>query len=401
MALEKNVRRLLVASAFSPGAPVRDERFFAARDQYDDAMRALFHPDIHIALYGERGVGKTSLAKMLPELIRGAGLPTLDAVRINCNTADTFPTIWRRVFRELKIDVPDHVEDPDEVRYIFQQKGGSFLIALDELDRMEDEQTRSLLADTIKTLSDNSVDVTLMLVGIADTIGELIGDHKSIVRSLQQIRMPRMSDHGLTTIITKGIGYAQLEIAPDAAERIVQLSEGLPHYTHLLAQHAAFGCVDNDDAPLVTIHHLNHAISKAVEDPQSLRQDYHLAVQSAHTKATYDRVLLACAFAARDEFAYFRPSAVRKPLSILLDKDVEQADYTRHLTELTRDKRGKALQRVGQANSYRYRFSDPGMQPYTKLRALADGLITDEVRARLDGLRRQSDSAPGSPTLPF
>src|SRR5439155_19716416 len=39
------------------------------------------------------------------------------------------------------------------------------LIVIDELDRLEDDDTISLLADTIKTLSDHSIPGTLMLVG--------------------------------------------------------------------------------------------------------------------------------------------------------------------------------------------------------------------------------------------
>jgi hypothetical protein len=40
------------------------------------------------------------------------------------------------------------------------------------------------LADTIKTLSDRATDSTVVLVGVARSIGELVGEHASIVRAL-------------------------------------------------------------------------------------------------------------------------------------------------------------------------------------------------------------------------
>jgi hypothetical protein len=45
---------------------------------------------------------------------------------------------------------------------------------------------------TIKTLSDNasSIKTTLILVGVADSVDELIGEHQSIERAIKQVPMP-------------------------------------------------------------------------------------------------------------------------------------------------------------------------------------------------------------------
>ncbi len=49
------------------------------------------------------------------------------------------------------------------------------------------------MADTIKTLSDWGTEATIILVGVGDSIDQLIEEHESVVRALVRIHMPRMS----------------------------------------------------------------------------------------------------------------------------------------------------------------------------------------------------------------
>ena len=146
-----------VSRAFTPAAPVDNFSLFAGRfDQISSCMDAFSQKGLHIAVYGERGVGKTSLANVLPMIIMGAELPQLGAVRVDCNTNDSYASIWRKVFRELGAlspvltEVPDHVADPEEIRFLLRDLGREALIVLDELDRVEDDEALSLLADTVK-----------------------------------------------------------------------------------------------------------------------------------------------------------------------------------------------------------------------------------------------------------
>ena len=56
---------------FRPFAPITLPEFFAGRAEYirrlDNAISA---PGLHVALFGERGVGKTSLARLLYFFVR-------------------------------------------------------------------------------------------------------------------------------------------------------------------------------------------------------------------------------------------------------------------------------------------------------------------------------------------
>ena len=93
-----------------------------------------------------------------------------------------------------------------------------------------------LFADTIKALSDQLPNVTVVLIGVADDVDQLIADHQSIERALQLIHMPRMTEQEITEIVTRGLETARLAIERDALARLVEAVDGLPHYAHLYGQ---------------------------------------------------------------------------------------------------------------------------------------------------------------------
>ncbi|MCW2932125.1 MAG: putative DNA-binding protein [Actinomycetia bacterium] len=91
-----------VRHAFSPSAPIKRRDLFAGRtQQLMSVSEALAEPGQHVVIYGERGVGKTSLATVCAgALARASGIY---AVKINCQSGDNFGSIWRKVFNEISI----------------------------------------------------------------------------------------------------------------------------------------------------------------------------------------------------------------------------------------------------------------------------------------------------------
>jgi Cdc6-like AAA superfamily ATPase len=386
----KNARFAAVQAAFTPHAPIDDADHFANRpDQVQACIRALVQRGLHIVLWGERGVGKTSLATVLPGLLRGFKSVHVDGVRVDCSTVTTFRAIWRSVFRELNIEARelDSGEfSPEDVRFYLQKEKRQLLIVIDELDRMEGEDpetARSLLADTLKTLSDNGVNATIMLVGVADTLVELLGEHASVVRSLIQVPMPRMDADESGAIIDKGFARTDLRITPEARTRIIQLSEGLPHFVHLIALHAGELAVQNDDQE-VSLRDVNDSLANAVR-AHSLAVEYDEATRSPQKANLYERVLLACAYAPRDSLGYFRPISVVAPLSVILGREVDIATFQTHLSELS-GRRSQTLKREGTERNFRFRFRNPLLQAFAKIRAISTGLIDEAKRIQLDKL---------------
>ena len=110
----------------------------------------------------------------------------------------------------------------------------SLIVIFDEFDRIKNTEVITAMADTIKALSDNSVNATILLIGVADSVNELIREHQSIERALVQIPMPRMSDHEIRTIIDKGLARLTMAIDDAAREDLVLFSQGVPYIAHLL-----------------------------------------------------------------------------------------------------------------------------------------------------------------------
>jgi hypothetical protein len=394
-----------VAEAFRPAAPIDRRDVFAGRgQQIADLFSIVSQPGQHAIVYGERGVGKTSLGLVAAELLRAANVLSAWAI---CDASDDFSSLWRKALGEIgfatarqaigfgervdetteplsKLLGPDPVT-PHAVQGALQQASRQRPIAIfvDEFDRFQQSDGRALVADTIKALSDRVVSSTVVLIGVADSVGELIREHRSVERALVQIQMPRMSPSELAEIATKGIAAARMTISGAAVARIAALSQGLPHYTHLLTQLAAQAALGERRAD-VGLRHVDAAVTRAIERAQqSIVEAYREAV-GGRPGTIYPQVLLACALAQEDEFGFFASSDVREPLSRILHKPSRTSAFARHLEELSSESRGTILQRSGGAGTARFRFANPLLQPYVAMRGISEGVV------------RASDLQPGS-----
>jgi len=126
-----------------------------------------------VIIYGERGVGKTSPANILEEVLRPTTEERRLVTRVNCGTSNSFGSLWSMALREgarlSGLPDPDgRAIAPEDVRRHLETLPEGSLVVIDELDRLEDQEALSLLADTIKTLSDHSTPVTLVLIGEPD-----------------------------------------------------------------------------------------------------------------------------------------------------------------------------------------------------------------------------------------
>ena len=388
------------AKTFSPGAPIDKGELFAGRkDQVMDVINAIMQRGQHVILFGERGVGKTSLANVLYELLSKAGLEVMGSKTINCDSTDDFSSLWHKIFREIRIAVetrpmgftappteekvvldsllPKKVA-PDDVRYMLQRFTGHTILIIDEIDRIGDQETTTLLADTIKTLSDHSVDTTVILAGVADSVGELVAEHQSIERALVQVRMPRMSRAELLEILDRGFSSMEMTADEGVKEQIASLSQGLPHYTHLLGLHTAQQAI-KDDRTHMKRNDLNEAIRIALSKAQqSIIRAHHKATSSAR-KTLYAEVLLACALAETDDLGYFAAADVRGPMSDIMGKPYDIPAFSRHLNDFCEAVRGPILQKTGSVRRFRFRFINPLMEPFVIVHGLAKGLISEDT----------------------
>lgn len=390
-----------IGQLFTPSTPIRLADLFAGRRrQIEQLLDAVAEPGRHAILYGERGVGKTSLSQVL-QFVVPAGRQRVLHTRKACTPGDTFETIWRRFFKDLSISLPDGsgsgstslsdvyagtaLEPDDILRELRNFSPNDIpIFVVDEFNEIGDDgRTARLFANTIKALSDEGVATTIVIVGVGDSVAQLFAGHASIERCTEEVPMPRMSRDELGEIVDKRLRTLGLMIEPDARWKIVILARGLPTYVHRLGKHAAVHAVQ-DLRRRISEEDVDLAIDEVLRGSlESLKSVYEMAVYSNQPGSLFREILLSCALAAADDSGYFAPAAVLAPFEKIRGKPMTIAQYRNHLAEFTTDKRAGVLQRKGEERSYRYRFRDPAMLPYVLMKGIADGMVSEDARGLL------------------
>lgn len=373
---------------FTPGSPVQQKDLFSGRAvQLERALQALAAPGRHPVIFGQRGVGKTSLANIL-----GQGLQGFMSVKISCDSSDTFVTIWNRVLYSASVkfkqkafgfthaqatktitlgEALDHdpsVTKPAEIADLFCRLQSYCVIILDEFDKVADVSVKSAFADLIKILSDNAPRVTVVFVGVAENIHELVGEHPSIDRNLVQIELPLMSEQEIRTIFETGFQKLDLEAEPGAIQQVPTLAGGFPHYAHLLGFCAAKVCAENGVTKL-TLALFDVACNLAVEDAIEKYRDAYAKATATTQPSRYPLILSACGYAQTDSRGVFRATDVVDAIQEVFNARVTIQAIVPALGEFLNERRGAILKAVKVGGRQCYRFKDPMMRPFCRLRA--------------------------------
>jgi Cdc6-like AAA superfamily ATPase len=394
-------KRFEINQLFTPSTPVTTAELFAGRSpQMLRIIDAIAEPGRHVLLYGERGVGKTSLAQIVPYLVPRRKA-SLHYYRVQAFPIDNFHSIARKIFKRIKMraDVDD-VSDitaadlyketitPDDFvhEFSFFNDNDVPIVVIDEFNEIpQDGITPRLWANAIKALSDSGTNVTLIIVGVANNVTQLIKEHESIQRCTEEIQMPRMTRDELTEVLMKRLGQLAITIEDSARWKIVNLSKGLPAYVHGLGKFAALNAVK---IPRPRYRIVDDDVDFAIEglltsSDQTFKDAYESATRSNQPGNLLKQALTACALARTDDSGYFTPTAVREPLSAILGKWVEIANFQNHLLAFIDSKRSAILERIGEPRAYRFRFKHPAMQPYVMMRGVRDNIIHDDAKLAL------------------
>lgn len=395
---DQSAKRFEANQLFTPSTPITVAELFAGRqDQMFRIVDGIGERGRHIILFGERGVGKTSLVQIAPYMLP-VPADRIKFARIQCFPTDTYSSICKKIFKEIHFtadlgdgprsyDVSESYSgdiNPDDfVREMSMFSENDIpAIVIDEFNEVDDDMSASLMANTIKALSDAGTNVTLIVVGVADSVSDLISSHASIARCTDEILMPRMSTAELREIIETRLKQLGMTIEPDAKWKIINLAKGLPQYVHGLGKLSCFLAISER-----RMHITERDADRAIEDllnssEHTFNTIYETATRSNQPDNLFKHVLTACALARADENGYFAPAAVREPLSGILGRNVTIATFQNHLGDFS-EKRGKILQRIGQQRSYRLRFREPAMQPYVIMRGIQEGIVDEDAKRAL------------------
>lgn len=368
-----------LSQAFRPSTAIDRKDFFHGRNALirrlvDTANQS----GQHAIIYGERGVGKTSLANVLADFLTPYISESIAVAKVNCYRETTYQGIWDSLFKQVGLSEKSEYNSlilDDVVDTLREDTERKLILIVDEFDRIEDPDIDVLFADTIKALSDFNVDTTLILVGVADDIDDLITEHESVNRCLVQIHLPRMSVDELREIVKFGIDGVGMEISQDAIHQICAVSLGLPHYAHSFGLASGRAAIDRMSLKVETPD-VDTAMNTLIsESQQTVLQRFDMATSSPRRQNNYFKALLACALAQTDALGYFRAANVREPYSQITGHDQTISSFSRHLHGLSSEERGAVLQKFGEAHNYRFRFTDPVMQPHVLMRGMERNLI--------------------------
>lgn len=398
---ERKITDSGVRRVFTPHQPIQTTKLFFGREQ--QVAKLIEHintPGQHALLYGDRGVGKSSLAIVASKLL----LDNLTKGKLytkRCDSDDTFETIvaeplqatgffdqpierfekkteggfarLKTLFADAGVDTKTEkgstllarqirIQPSTAAEYINGRDG---LLLVDEADAIKDPDDKRKLAEFIKQLSDSASPFKVLVVGISHTAAELTGAHPSVQRCLKETHLQRMSSDEIREIIVGGADQLDLKFEDDAVDKIVALSAGYPHFTHLLCLKCAENAIA-DDHKSISKNDIREAMDQAVGDAEgTLRSQYERAVRSADTDM-YRVTVLAAAEIDADEFT---AGQLRKSIEVVCGTPIEQNALNNYLTKLVARDESSILKRLAKGV---YRFTDPRMPSYVKI---ANGIV--------------------------
>lgn len=403
MALDVDFNRLSkVGEIYTPSYPVEIKDLFSGRtEQFQQAFKIIKQKGLHAIIYGDRGVGKTSFSNILKVIFENP--PATQVVKISCSSDDTLSTLWKNIFSQFEIKAEEKknrvsfVKDTQVIEHKYSlcdllQKDevlttqriveilsniDSPIIILDEFDRLENDLfNKKIFTDTLKLISDTLPTATIIIVGVSEDISNLILEHESIERNLGQIYMPTMSTEEIKEIIQKGEEPLNLLFDDDVIDKIVELASGYPHFAHSLCYHAAYAAIFGN-GNTVDKQHLQIAIKQTLDSTQeSLRNSYRIATL-ATKQNIFSEVLLAASMVHTDEYGYFQANDLEPILEKILGKEVKVNNFVFHLGKFCLLERGEILRITGSKNRQRYKFKNPLMKAFIRLKMENDKSTED------------------------
>ena len=217
-------------------------------------------------------------------------------------------------------------------------------------------------------MSDNVENTTIVLVGIGDNVEELIGIHQSLERCLKQVKMPRMSDEEAGAIIDNGLSQLEISISTSVRKSILEFSSGFPHYVHLLCKYGAKEIIENEKNEFSDAY-LKIAIKNGIDNTsEQLRSSYQKATLDSRADSKWVKVLHACANSKSDKFNCFSTGDVLEEYNKINKTSIKGSNISYNLKQLCTKDRGEILKKMGSGVNTKYRFINPMMRAFVKLK---------------------------------
>jgi uncharacterized protein len=389
----------------SPSAPIQtEERLRGRAKQLHTLELALNTPGRNAFVYGVRGVGKTSLAQTAAfHLAPSDPGPHL----MSCDRNTTFGRFVRETISKIvgqhpleharkvttskggklyifegskqheiemgNVPLPESVNEAVALlEYARDVVGKTIVVVVDEFDRITSADERAMFGDLIKQLGDQSVDVKLIFCGVGRSLDDLLAGHESCFRYIEGVELERLGISPSIEIIGAAAKALRVDIDDGYRYRIAQVSDGFPHYVHLIGQRMFWNYFTDEErvGSEIRSKHFEEAILQATESVEPhLRSLYAQATEKYANSDDYELTLWAAAS---------HPDLRRKATDIydaycvicneLKRPSLDRNTFNNRLNPLKDKAHGEVL--VGTRQGW-YEFREPMLRGLCRLRAMA------------------------------
>lgn len=388
----------------SPARPIQSfEHLYGRLDQLQTIEQALCAPGRHVFIYGDRGVGKSSLAQTAAFRHQSSDSPP---IILSCEKKSTFLDIIQAILERLynnpsgdqitnstkvgisipkltlehetsikrgEIPVAKDINSAAHLLNYFSVKySKKTLIVLDEFDLIGEPSERGLFADFIKQLGDQTVSIQFIFCGIGKSLDELLDAHASSYRYMVGIEVNRLDWTARWEIIDKSSSALNISINIDSRFRIAAISDGYPHYIHLVCEQLYWECFNDVDViDYATPTHYIAAVRNTVRGIEHhLKRAYEQATMKS-SNGGYHEVLWAVA----DHFELMRSTAniynsYCRIMESMGEEPIDSIKFNAKLNQLKSANFGEIL--INPRRGW-YEFRENIVRGYVRLRAEDQG----------------------------
>lgn len=312
----------------SASQPIQSlEHLLGRSAELERIKKSLYAPGRHIFIYGERGVGKSSLAATAANQYQS---PDSTYIDVSCSPDATLISLIISIayqatelshlrtisrssssglnFRYLTLvnncietqcnlhesvrTLSDAISLLKEVAELHSERP---IVVIDEFDRILSTEERNKFADLLKHLGDKKIPIKFIFTGVGSSLNELLGSHHSAIRQLETIQLTKLSWDARWNILLSATDAFKITVNHNICVRIAAISDGYPYYVHLITEKLLWRVFeDKDEVFEVTKEHFNLALRDAIDGiTAELNRPYELAVNRRSIE--YEAIIWATA----------------------------------------------------------------------------------------------------------
>jgi uncharacterized protein len=393
----------------SASTPIHSIEHLKGRDkELDTIKKSLYAPGRHIFIFGDRGVGKSSLGQTAaiqyqssdasPIFVSGSPNDTFNTVIANIvsqaiNRSRTESVkITESLSVELHgikysegheksgIDIASAIRSVGDAVELLTQVAAKHsdkpIVVVDEFDAIGDAGERNKFAALLKQLGDRNVNLKFIFTGIGKSLDELLGAHQSAYRQLEAVELPRLGWDARREIVKSAVESCGISLNDDVNWKIAMVSDGFPYYIHLVTEKILWAAYSDEEMVVdIGFDHFRQGLADAIiSTAPELKRPYEKAV--LHREQEFEDVVWATADhddllrSLNDMYDSYKVIVCKRKDGRLA---IDRTKFATQVRKLKDVKYGAVLQQEeGRAGWYSYR--EKMLRGFARMQAAANGI---------------------------